>query len=1561
MNNNIIASVFKPKSTELRQYSSAMKIVKRLAAAACFATGALHLPFAHAYSSYWSDWQKCANQNQTCSVPANSIVQYRAANGRYTEIEDVTGGISCTDSVFGNPGPAPKSCVYKPTPGGFFPISGKTPNAVVGLPNWYTFTFPNNGYTPVMLAQMQTTDSSDPAGVRVNNLTQASVQVVIEEETSRDTELGHTSEVVGFLGFRDGDITNSDGEIIGHAVKTLLTQSNGSYSKSVAFRREYDNPVVVATMTSFRGSQPAQVQVFDVTNNGFRFRVREWDYLDQGHATEDISYIVIEAGEHIMPNGQLLIADHVYADGNFATKNFPHTSSPFLSAPLVFTQPVTLNENSGFVTRVKSIDAQSFQLRLQEEEASNGARAREQVAYVAMGSAALKERWYVTKKNFTTSVTSIGQAESLFNSPPSGTKTNSFFTQVINFNEIGGGEAGRFFNDEAFATPFRGSPDNYVVKATTSIEVEETGYYRFGVNSDDGFRLKLNSSVIAEHSGIRAPADTVSNPIQLQGGRRYYLDLLYFEAGGGAALELFMYKNGTQDYHLVQGGMNSAVDDIDNLRQLNVASSDNDEGFNILRPNDRIRNPENSSVHARMQEDGNFVVYNGSTAVWASDTQAAASGGWRDSLHHANQCGTAVAEFYGDCDRGHAVKIDQRGLYIINDAGMIIWMPDLGDLTDTDTSRGFSLQFLSGTVDTLGLVNNATGHVRWDSKKGYRPIRKAVSALFTAHHPSATWQHPHTAAFAGTIRANGNDLVDYIPESMRQRSVMSFHPGEDSDALVCANCDEAASTQYRVKLTRSGDLRIISYNRSTGATITSRVWSAQTNSGANNANIYAVVTHTGLELRDARNNHTTVWRAVSGLPSSNYMLRLFQASGNAVPHLELWDMEREIIVWDTIASSTTRNNHRNLMHGIHFPRVIKDTMDALSKTRAANHHLNQQGYKVLAYGWDHLNRFVQSTSQWNDFQNFANDASHLRLHDAFSDLEQLRQDTVDDAQKLAYDYIRIMNVIRQIRGNQSLLDRLRNSPELKAIWELIKDPDTVVVYVEQIVDALKEGAHKAEVLKEIVNNSDSFSDAFHNVMNEVVPGGRDALEKKAISSLEDFLPQGVINQSVEEHHRSLQSGNPLDASCDAAPYPRLCRYLTRHPTQGLELSFEAVLNLVGKRNNAINNYALFTPTPADAERGFLSGSRDFFASNKTLTHSQIRILLLPLSHLRDVNGDGTKELVQTMLRIQTLQISALMKFATPGSASLGFIGPYALHSWTIPVLARDRNGSRVSTRSSASYTSSAGIIARTDLTLSKLLEPVKRLGNALVEGASQLQNMNEFGGFDFSSAANATRTIGQEVQQTANATTTPTGPAASQTGFLAGVKRYAKWYDDHTTGSLTFVGLGGIQAAFRYRDMTPYEIAALHSLEAVGTLLVPFVFELFGVGFDLDTITENPIASFNIESMMGSGLATTAFFVADSAYHKARGEENRAPRFNIFAAANVGWTLSLNFKYPGKTFPVMHNTWSHAGNPGGASRGESYYYAPRGSLASGTLVNKFRFRARWTIGASYNLDVFDLQ
>lgn len=110
------------------------------------------------------------------------------------------------------------------------------------------------------------------------------------------------------------------------------------------------------------------------------------------------------------------------------------------------------------------------------------------------------------------------------------------FFSAINF--VGEGGDGTIPNGVAFPGV---SGDDFSLLATGVVDVingTSMPDVTLGVNSDDGFRLRVNDQVVAEFVDPRGPDDTLTAPLTLNDGD--VITLTFFERGGGDEVELFI-------------------------------------------------------------------------------------------------------------------------------------------------------------------------------------------------------------------------------------------------------------------------------------------------------------------------------------------------------------------------------------------------------------------------------------------------------------------------------------------------------------------------------------------------------------------------------------------------------------------------------------------------------------------------------------------------------------------------------------------------------------------------------------------------------------------------------------------------------------------------------------------------------------------------------------------------------------------------------------------------------------------------------------------------------------
>ena len=147
--------------------------------------------------------------------------------------------------------------------------------------------------------------------------------------------------------------------------------------------REFQNPVVIVGPPTRNGWNPCVVRVRNVTSNSFQVRIQEWLYLDQGHTVENVSYMVVEAGEYMMPDGTIWQAGTYSLDGTLKWKGVTFPES-FLDKPLVFQTGQTFNGGDTVAIRMKNVILEGFTGALQEEERKNDGHVQETIGYLAM-------------------------------------------------------------------------------------------------------------------------------------------------------------------------------------------------------------------------------------------------------------------------------------------------------------------------------------------------------------------------------------------------------------------------------------------------------------------------------------------------------------------------------------------------------------------------------------------------------------------------------------------------------------------------------------------------------------------------------------------------------------------------------------------------------------------------------------------------------------------------------------------------------------------------------------------------------------------------------------------------------------------------------------------------------------------------------------------------------------------------------------------------------------------------------------------------------------------------
>ncbi len=149
---------------------------------------------------------------------------------------------------------------------------------------------------------------------------------------------------------------------------------------SVAFSKQFQNPVVVLGTPTLNDNEPFSVRMRNLDSSGFEIRLQEWEYLDGTHAMESISYMVMEKGHFTLSNGATVEAGTFVGSSKFKQVRF---SSSFQTKPVVISSVLSTNGTKALIGQVNDLSKQQFTYRFRGQEANSRKHPAELVSYIA--------------------------------------------------------------------------------------------------------------------------------------------------------------------------------------------------------------------------------------------------------------------------------------------------------------------------------------------------------------------------------------------------------------------------------------------------------------------------------------------------------------------------------------------------------------------------------------------------------------------------------------------------------------------------------------------------------------------------------------------------------------------------------------------------------------------------------------------------------------------------------------------------------------------------------------------------------------------------------------------------------------------------------------------------------------------------------------------------------------------------------------------------------------------------------------------------------------------------
>lgn len=133
-------------------------------------------------------------------------------------------------------------------------------------------------------------------------------------------------------------------------------------------------------------------------------------------------------------------------------------------------------------------------------------------------------------------LSTLAQATALANLPTGHANIRQEDTRIrASLNLLGEGGDGHYDNNEPVPLT---NLDRYVVHATGIIQIPTAGSYVFGLNSDDGGRIKIDGNDVMVDDTEHGPDDHLGAPVTLSAGAHTF-DVIMWEDGGGDEVEFF--------------------------------------------------------------------------------------------------------------------------------------------------------------------------------------------------------------------------------------------------------------------------------------------------------------------------------------------------------------------------------------------------------------------------------------------------------------------------------------------------------------------------------------------------------------------------------------------------------------------------------------------------------------------------------------------------------------------------------------------------------------------------------------------------------------------------------------------------------------------------------------------------------------------------------------------------------------------------------------------------------------------------------------------------------------
>jgi hypothetical protein len=248
---------------------------------------------------------------------------------------------------------------------------------------WQQVRFTVPFLDPVVVAKPLSANGSDPAVVRIRNVTPNGFDIRVQEWDYLDAT--HPTETVGYLVIERGSFILDDGTADGIRVEADTFDTNRTSFTSIPFSHPFNvAPVVLAAVNSVNEAAAVTGRLRNISSTAFQFRMQEQEKNPNSHAMETVAYIAWESSSGTIDG----LTFEVNATPKAVTHLFYHIgfTAPFANLPVFVADMQTTSGGDTANLRWRNKGLAGVEVQVDEEQSKDKEtnHAEEVVGYIAI-------------------------------------------------------------------------------------------------------------------------------------------------------------------------------------------------------------------------------------------------------------------------------------------------------------------------------------------------------------------------------------------------------------------------------------------------------------------------------------------------------------------------------------------------------------------------------------------------------------------------------------------------------------------------------------------------------------------------------------------------------------------------------------------------------------------------------------------------------------------------------------------------------------------------------------------------------------------------------------------------------------------------------------------------------------------------------------------------------------------------------------------------------------------------------------------------------------------------